>query len=75
MIVGASLVLATVTVKVSVAVAPAASVAVITTLCAPTSSLVGVPDNAPAVHVIQAGSVVHVSVTVSPTSTSDAVVV
>ena len=66
---------ATVTVKLSVAVAPESSVAVITTFQSPTWSLVGVPVSAPAVHVIQLGNVVQVNVTLSPVSTSDAVVV
>ena len=74
-IVGASLVFATVTVKLSVAVAPAASVAVITTFQEPTWSFVGVPVKAPAVQLIQLGNVVQVRVTVSPASTSLATVV
>ena len=59
----------------STAVAPEVSVAVITTAWLPTSELLGVPVSAPAVHDSQAGTVVQVKVTVSPTSTSDAVVV
>jgi hypothetical protein len=74
-IVGASLVLATVMVNVSVAVAPAMSLAVMTTLCEPTSSLVGVPLSAPAVQVSHDGTVVQARVIVSPESTSLAVVV
>ena len=74
-IVGASLVLATTMVNESVAVAPATSLAVMTTLCEPTSSLVGVPLSAPAVQVSQDGTVVQARVTTSPESTSLAVVV
>jgi hypothetical protein len=74
-IVGASLVLATMMVNESVAVAPATSLAVMTTLCEPTSSLVGVPLRAPAVQVSHDGTVVQARVIVSPESTSLAVVV
>ena len=75
--VGASFVFATTTVNVSVAVAPAASVAVMVTAWLPTSELVGVPVRAPVVASkdIHVGMVVPVRVTVSPTSTSDAVAV
>ena len=75
-IVGASLVLATVTVNESVTEA-VPSEAVITTLWLPTSSLVGVPESAPveAVKVSQLGTVVPVIVSVSPLSTSAAVTV
>ena len=66
--------LATVTVNESVTEA-VPSEAVITTLWLPTSSLVGVPESAPEAHVIQDGTVVQVKVTVSPESTSLAVVV
>ena len=70
--VGASLVLATAITNESVTVAPDASVAVITTAWFPTSELVGVPVRTPveAVKVSQLGTVVPVSVTVSPESTS-----
>ena len=75
--VGASLVFATTTVNESVPVAPEASVAVITTAWLPTSALVGVPSRTPveAVKVSQLGTVVPVSVTVSPESTSAATTV
>ena len=72
--VGASLVLATVTVNVSVTDA-VPSLAVLTTLWSPMWASSGVPVNAPAVQDIQSGTVVQVRVTVSPLSTSDAVVV
>ena len=73
--VGASLALATTIVNESNAVAPATSVAVITTAWEPTSLLLGVPVRAPAVQDNQLGTVVQVRVTVSPASTSEAVVV
>ena len=72
--VGASFELATTTVNESV-VDAVPSVAVITTLWLPTLALAGVPVSAPAVHDIQDGTVVHCRVTVSPVSTSVAVVV
>ena len=49
--------------------------AVITTAWFPTSLLLGVPVRAPALQVNQLGTVVHVNVTVSPESSSLAVVV
>ena len=69
--------LATVMVNESVALAPAASVAVMTTLWSPTSSLSGVPASTPvdAVKVAQLGTVVPARVIVSPLSTSAAVTV
>ena len=75
-IVGASLVLATVIVNVSVTDA-SPSVAVITTAWSPTSALAGVPARTPvaAVKVIQLGTVVPVRVTASPASTSEVVTV
>ena len=73
-IVGASFELATTTVNESV-VDAVPSVAVITTLWLPTSAFAGVPVSAPAVHDIHDGTVVHCRVTVSPVSTSSAVVV
>ena len=51
------------------------SEAVITTEWLPTSEFVGVPVRAPALHVSHDGTVVQVRVTVSPESTSVAVVV
>ena len=72
--VGSSLVLETVTVNESVTDA-VPSLAVITTLWSPIWASSGVPVNAPAVQDIQSGTVVQVRVTVSPLSTSDAVVV
>jgi hypothetical protein len=53
------------------------SLAVMTTLLAPTSALSGVPASTPvdAVKVAQLGTVVPVSVIVSPLSTSAAVTV
>ena len=73
--VGASFALDTTIVKESVAVAPDVSVAVMTTAWLPTSELVGVPVSAPALHVSHEGTVVQVRVTLSPVSTSLAVVV
>ena len=73
-IVGASLALATTIVKESVTlVVP--SDAVISTAWLPTSALAGVPVRAPALQVSHDGTVVQVSVTVSPESSSLAVVV
>ena len=70
-IVGASLAFATVIVNVSVTDA-VPSLAVITTLWSPTSSLSGVPASTPedAVKVAQLGTVVPVRVIVVPLSTS-----
>jgi hypothetical protein len=75
-IVGASLVLATAMVNESVTEA-VPSLAVMTTLWSPTSSLSGVPASTPvdAVKVAQLGTVVPVKVIVSPLSTSLAVTV
>jgi hypothetical protein len=73
---GASLVLATVMVNESVTEA-VPSLAVMTTLLAPTLASSGVPASTPveAVKVAQDGTVVPVKVTVSPLSTSAAVTV
>ena len=75
-IVGASLVFATVIVNESVTVV-VPSPTVMTTLLSPTLALSGVPDRTPVVasKVSQLGTVVPVIVRVSPTSTSDAVTV
>ncbi len=59
-VVGASLVLATVRVKVESAVAPALSVAVTLTLISPTSSLAGVPLKVP----VEASNVSHAGIAV-----------
>ena len=66
--------LLTVMVKLWVSTAPAASVAVSTTECVPTSLFVGVPDNTPvaALKINQEGLVAAARVTVSPLSTSEA---
>ena len=72
--VGASLALATTIVNESVTLA-VPSEAVITTAWLPTSALAGVPVGAPLVHVSHDGTVVQVKVTVSPESSSEAVVV
>ena len=71
-IVGASLVLATAIENESVTEPPLPSLAVMTTLCEPTSSLSGVPARAPldAVKVSQLGTVVPVRVIVSPSSSA-----
>ena len=71
-IVGASLVFATAIENESVTDPPLPSLAVMTTLCEPTSSLSGVPARAPldAVKVSQLGTVVPVRVIVSPSSSA-----
>ena len=74
LIVGASLALDTTMVNESVTLA-VPSEAVITTAWFPTSEFVGVPVSAPELHVSHEGTVVQARVTVSPLSSSLAVVV